>query len=86
MVINKLYHVYFDQGGLLGCGTLLVCERKLVINHGREFDISHFYFGCMNLFGLQALLQAHHLAWGVTPKDHKGSLFKVADLIKQSGM
>jgi len=60
-----MYHVYFDQGGLLGLPKILCVEEKLPDpDEWDDRDISNYYYGHMTRFGISGIITTYNNLWG----------------------
>jgi hypothetical protein len=60
--MEKLYHFYFDEGGMLGTSLVYIAEKKVRnVNHWAH--ISQYYFGKISVESICRHIELFHSAF-----------------------
>lgn len=60
MTKERLYHFYFDEGGLIGKAIVCVSNTLLTVEDNNEAHISNYYFGYLSLKSISRHLQLYN--------------------------
>ena len=86
--MNKLYHFYFDEGGMFNNACYSIEPRK--INKNRQIfhdDLYNYYYGKLSINAIARHLQLFHKAFPKCIILHHGSQdFSTSELLTIQGM